>query len=164
MAGGKQNGGTATAKPATTAKASAPAADPFATGGEERTLAEPWTPSDVGEAMIAQLVGVTLIKTKLTKGDQPDTPMANFAHCVVRGTDGSLTYYAGLCLALGAGLRLRIKEGDAGKVLSLIYDGEKPSGKGNPAKVYRVFDQTTEKHAELMKAAGVESPSDDLPF
>jgi hypothetical protein len=159
MAGGKPQ--TAPAPKSTPAPKGE---DAFATGGEERTLAEPWTPSEPGEAMIARLAGVALIKTKLTKGDQPDTPMANFAHCVVRDTNGKLTYYGGLCLALGAGLRLRVKEADAGKVLSLIYDGEKPSGKGNPAKVYRVFEQTDAKHAEMMKSAGVEAVDDDLPF
>lgn len=158
MAGGKSNGGTATAVKG------APRADDFAEGGEERQLAEPWTPGAIGEAMIAELASVTLIRTKLTKGDQPDTPLALFRRCVIRDARGGLTFYAGLCLALGAGLRIRVKSEDAGKVLSLIYDGEKDSQKGNAAKVFRVYEQSAEKHAAMMRAAGVEATHDDLPF
>ena len=146
------------------ARASAPATrDDFTDGGEDRNIAEPWIPARAGEALMGRLVRVSDIVTKVSKANET-APLAEFGPCVVRDDKGNKVAYRSLAVMLSASLRLRINRAqDIGKVFAIVYNGEVESPRGKMHD-FKVVEQKREKLADALKAAGVESADDDLPF
>jgi hypothetical protein len=135
--------------------------DDFLAGGAERDIAEAWIPEVAGESLIGRVTRFSRIRTKLSKGPDDLAPLAEFGPVVIRDASGQLHAFASLALVLGASLRLRLSEGDLGKVFAVRYNGM-VDAKGGKMHDYTVVEQSADKLHGMIAKAG--ASSDDLPF